>query len=75
MKKVKRTTKGEMRAEYKRTDFPEGFMRGKYAARLGESSNVVVLRPEVAEALPNQEAVNDAGCVRSRGHVDYSQME
>jgi hypothetical protein len=60
MKKVKRTEKDEMRAEYKRSDFPKGFVRGKYAERLREASNVVVLRPEVARAFPNQEAVNSA---------------
>ena len=60
MKKAKRTEKDELRAEYKRSDFPKGFVRGKYAQRLRESSNVVVLEPEVAEAFPNQEAVNNA---------------
>ncbi len=60
MKKVKRTEKDEMRAEYKRSDFPKGFVRGKYAERVREASNVVVLRPEVARAFPNQEAVNNA---------------
>ena len=60
MKKAKQTDKDEMRAEYKRSDFPKGFVRGKYAERLRESSNVVVLKPEVARAFPNQEAVNSA---------------
>ncbi len=60
MKKAKQTDKGELRAEYKRSDFPKGLVRGKYAERLRESSNVVVLEPEVARAFPNQEAVNSA---------------
>ena len=60
MKKAKQTDKDELRAEYKRSDFPKGFVRGKYAERLRESSNVVVLEPEVARAFPNQEAVNSA---------------
>ena len=60
MKKAKQTDKNELRAEYKRSDFPEGFVRGKYAERLRESSNVVVLKPEVAQAFPNEEAVNSA---------------
>ncbi|MBM4026818.1 MAG: hypothetical protein FJ280_15655 [Planctomycetes bacterium] len=60
MKKARRTQTDELRAEYKRSDFPQGFVRGKYAARLRESSNVVVLDPEVARAFPNQEAVNRA---------------
>jgi hypothetical protein len=60
MKKAKQRDKDELRAEYKRSDFPKGFVRGKYAERLRESSNVVVLKPEVAQAFPNQEAVNSA---------------
>ena len=60
MKKAKKTNKDELRAEYKRSDFPKGFVRGKYAERLREASNVVVLEPEVARAFPNQEAVNSA---------------
>lgn len=35
-------------------------VRGKYAARMKESSNIVVLDPDVAEAFPNAEAVNQA---------------
>jgi hypothetical protein len=60
MKKAKQTEKDELRAEYKRSDFPKGFVRGKYVERLRESSNVIVLKPEVAQAFPNQEAVNSA---------------
>ena len=60
MKKTKETDKDELRAEYKRSDFPEGLVRGKYAERLRKSSNIVVLKPEVAEVFPNEEAVNSA---------------
>jgi len=60
MKKTKETDKDELRAEYKRSDFPGGFVRGKYAERLRKSSNIIVLRPEVAEVFPNEEAVNSA---------------
>ena len=60
MKKVKEIDKDELRPDYKRSDFPGGFVRGKYAKRLKESSNIVVLRPEVAQAFPNEEAVNAA---------------
>jgi len=60
MKKDKGPDSGELRAEYKRGDFSGGFVRGKYAQRLRESSNVVVLKPEVAKAFPNEEAVNTA---------------
>jgi hypothetical protein len=49
----------ELRAEYPREDFGP-MVRGKYAARIRESSNIVVLDPEIAEAFPNAQAVNDA---------------
>jgi hypothetical protein len=60
MKRDRHLDKDELRGEYKRSDFPGGLVRGKYAKRLRESSNVVVLKPEVAEAFPNEEAVNSA---------------
>ena len=60
MKKDRAPDKDELRAEYKRSDFPEGLARGKYAKRMRESSNVVVLKPEVAQAFPNEDAVNTA---------------
>ena len=60
MTKVRPTAKNELRAEYKRADFKGPFVRGKYARRLDGASNVVVLRPEIAVAFPNDEAVNDA---------------
>jgi len=43
-------------AEY---DFSQG-VRGKYAERYTEGTNVVVLSPDVAEFFPNSEAVNAA---------------
>lgn len=60
MKKDKESDNDELRAEYKRSDFPNGLVRGKYTKRIKESSNVIVLRPEVAQAFPNEEAVNNA---------------
>ena len=60
MKKSNQNDKDQLRAEYKRSDFPDGFVRGKYAERLRKFSNMVVLRPEVAEVFPNEEAVNKA---------------
>ncbi len=60
MKKVKRVQKDELRPEYKRSDFRGPMVRGKYAKRLRESSNIVVLRPEVTAVFPNEEAVNTA---------------
>jgi hypothetical protein len=40
-------------------DFAGG-VRGKYAARYAESTNIVVLAPDIAEVFPNSEAVNEA---------------
>ena len=60
MKKDKTSDKDELRPEYKRSDFPGGLVRGKYAKRLKESSNVIVLRPEVAQVFPKEKAVNNA---------------
>jgi hypothetical protein len=60
MKKKTESDKDELREEYKRSDFPGGFVRGKYAKRIKESSNIIVLKPEVAQVFPNEEAVNKA---------------
>ena len=49
----------ELRPEYKRSDFGE-IVRGKYANRIKEESNVVLLEPDIAQAFPNDEAVNKA---------------
>jgi hypothetical protein len=46
----------QMLPEY---DFSKG-VRGKYAARYAEGSNVVVLDPDVAAEYPTAEAVNEA---------------
>ncbi|MGZ8173732.1 MULTISPECIES: hypothetical protein [Methylobacter] len=59
MKKVKSKITDELRPEYKRSDFGE-FVRGKYANRIKDETNVVLLEPDVAQAFPNDEAVNKA---------------
>jgi len=46
----------DMLAEY---DFSQG-VRGKYAQRYSEGTNIVVLSPDVAEYFPDSEAVNAA---------------
>ena len=46
----------EMRDHY---DFSGG-VRGKYAARYAEGTNVVVLAPDVADMFPDSIAVNEA---------------
>jgi hypothetical protein len=44
-----------------------GGVRGKYAARYAEGTNVVVLDPDVAEMFPDRESVNEA--LRAVGQV------
>ena len=48
-----------MRPEY---DFAsmKGGVRGKYAKRVREGTNIVLLDPEVVEAFPTEHAVNEA---------------
>ena len=45
----------QMRSHY---DFSAG-VRGKYARRYAEGTNVVVLDPDVARVFPNGQAVNE----------------
>ena len=40
-------------------DFTGG-VRGKYAKRYAEGTNVVVIEPDVAEYFPDHESVNEA---------------
>jgi hypothetical protein len=55
MKKATNRAAGfEMRKEY---DFSRG-VRGKYARRYAQGTNVVVLEPDVAKVFPNAETVN-----------------
>jgi hypothetical protein len=60
MKKAERKGLDDLRPKYKRSDLPGPMVRGRYAARLQEASNIVVLQPEVAAAFPNDQAVNQA---------------
>ena len=47
-----------------RPEYPAAFVRsgirGKYAKRFTAGSNVVVIDPDLSDAFPNSEAVNDA---------------
>ncbi len=44
------------------TDFAsmKGGVRGKYARRFREGTNIVLLDPEMVEAFPTEDAVNEA---------------
>ena len=59
MKKTTRVLIDDMRPEY---DFAsmKGGVRGKYARRAREGTNIVLIEPEVADAFPTEEAVNEA---------------
>ena len=60
MKKVKKSE--EMRPEY---DFSHG-VRGKYAKKFAEGSNIVLLDPDVSKLFPDSKTVNDALRVLAR---------
>ncbi|MCY7386078.1 MAG: hypothetical protein LH628_26640 [Microcoleus sp. CAN_BIN18] len=49
----------ELLSEY---DFSElqGGVRGKYVERYRSGTNIILLDPDVAQAFPNDEAVNEA---------------
>jgi hypothetical protein len=56
MKSARRKKQDDMLPEY---DFSKG-VRGKYAKRYAEGSNVVVLSPDMAKVFPTSESVNEA---------------
>jgi hypothetical protein len=49
----------ELRPEYDFSQLKEG-VQGKYARRYKEGTNLVLLDPDVAEAFPTDESVNQA---------------
>ena len=49
----------ELRPEYEFASM-RGGVRGKYAHRVRTETNIVLLEPEVAEAFPTEQAVNEA---------------
>jgi hypothetical protein len=54
--KTEYTDNNVVRDEY---DFSKG-IRGKYAVRYAEGTNIVVLDPDVAEMFPDSSSVNSA---------------
>jgi hypothetical protein len=50
----------DLEPEYDLRKLLQGSVRGKYAERFQQGTNLVLLDPEVAEAFPNHQAVNDA---------------
>lgn len=59
MKKTKPSPADDMRSEY---DFAsmKGGVRGKYVDRVREGTNIVLIEPEMVEAFPTEQAVNEA---------------
>jgi len=61
MKTPQRTPADDhLRPEYDLTALLQKGVRGKYAARYREGTNLVLLEPDVAAAFPTGEAVNEA---------------
>ena len=50
----------ELRPQYDLKNLLKEAVRGKYAERYSGGTNLVLLDPDVAEAFPTQEAVNEA---------------
>ena len=50
----------ELRPEYDLSELLEGGVRGKYADRYTEGTNLVLLAPDVAAVFPDESAVNEA---------------
>ena len=59
MKKIEAEEEDDLQPEY---DFSqlEGGVRGKYAERYREGTNLILLDPDVAAAFPDAKSVNDA---------------
>lgn len=56
---MKKAKAKETREEYRREDLGPG-VRGKYLEEYRAGTNLVLLSPDVAEAFPTEEAVNNA---------------
>ena len=59
MKKTTRVLTDDMRPEYEFASM-KGGVRGKYARRAREGTNIVLIEPEIADAFPTEESVNEA---------------
>ena len=60
MKKKSDEMNDELRPEYDMKSLLKDGVRGKYAKKYKEGTNLVLLEPDVAKAFPNEKAVNDA---------------
>ena len=58
--KKKTELNDELRPEYDLKSLLKGGVRGKYAKKYRQGTNLVLLEPDVAKAFPNEKAVNEA---------------
>lgn len=59
-KKSKDERNDDLRAEYDLSKLLRTGVQGKYAERYREGTNLVRLAPDIAEAFPTEESVNEA---------------
>jgi len=60
MKKKIAETNDELLSEYDLKALVKGGVRGKYAQKYREGTNLVLLEPDVAKAFPDEKTVNEA---------------
>ena len=58
-KAIDKESHDELRPEYDASQL-KGGVRGKYAQRYRDGTNLVLLAPDVAKAFPDDESVNEA---------------
>ena len=58
-KDIDREMDDELRPEYDLAQL-QGGVKGKYAERYHQGTNLVLLEPDVAQAFPNAKSVNEA---------------
>ena len=59
-KENKQCQEDDLRPEYDLKSLLKSGIRGKYAHRFQEGTNIVILDPDVASVFPNGKAVNEA---------------
>jgi hypothetical protein len=59
-KKLRDERNDDLRSEYDLSKLLKTGVQGKYAQRFQEGTNLVLLAPDVAEAFPTAESVNEA---------------
>jgi hypothetical protein len=59
-KEINTNNDDELRPEYDFSKLEGGGIRGKYAERYQQGTNLVLLEPDVAKVFPTDEAVNEA---------------